>query len=540
MKPVRTFHLLVSAVLVTASLVGEVTAQQSSVRQRSSERTARASWRPTRTQVVSPSRQQPADQSRNKSNRVLLVDHHQDAAQHAEVIPTPTAEPQSVIHTMPGPPIMDGQIMVSPAFDGSCDALPGDCGCGDALCIGDCGTCSSGDCGLGGCSTCGELCSDEAWRPCITLCIPQDGWVSFEYLAWYQDGMSLPPLVTTSIDPGVSQADAGVLGRPTTSVLFGDGEVSTDTFKGGRLQYGVWLDRAHTWGVGGEYFEFSSVSTGFSGTSEGNPILARPFFNTQTGLEDSELVAFPNVITGSVAASAKTELVGGGVNFRYLTCCNEGFSKWFFCGCPEPFCSRSESLFGYRYLQLDEGVTVTEDLTSALVAAPGGFLIQDSFQTRNQFNGFDFGWKYRRTRGYWTYDSMFRMGIGITRQTATLAGQTTVNDPSLDPATQTYQGGLLTQTSNIGSYSQDQFAVVPEFRFNLGYQATDHWRATVGYTFIYWSNVVRPGDHISRDLNTDFLPPAADPFTGSQRPAFAWNTTDYWVQGVSIGAEYRW
>jgi hypothetical protein len=132
------------------------------------------------------------------------------------------------------------------------------------------------------------------------------------------------------------------------------------------------------------------------------------------------------------------------------------------------------------------------------------------------------------------------MGIGITRQTATLAGQTTVNDPSLDPATQTYQGGLLTQTSNIGSYSQDQFAVVPEFRFNLGYQATDHWRATVGYTFIYWSNVVRPGDHISRDLNTDFLPPAADPFTGSQRPAFAWNTTDYWVQGVSIGAEYRW
>ena len=83
-------------------------------------------------------------------------------------------------------------------------------------------------------------------------------------------------------------------------------------------------------------------------------------------------------------------------------------------------------------------------------------------------------------------------------------------------------------------------AVVPEFGLNLGYQLTDHFRVTLGYTGIYWSNVVRPGQQISTDVNTDLLPPIQQPITGVNRPAFAFDTTDYWIQGVNLGAEYRW
>jgi hypothetical protein len=146
---------------------------------------------------------------------------------------------------------------------------------------------------------------------------------------------------------------------------------------------------------------------------------------------------------------------------------------------------------------------------------------------------------YRRTRGFWTFDTLLRLGVGNTRQTVTINGQTTVSDPN-DPPAQTLTGGLLAQTSNIGTYRQNEFTVVPEFNMNVGYQLTDHLRLKLGYTAIYWSNVVRAGDQISRDLNPNLLPPPADPFSGALRPAFAFDTTDYWVQGINFGGEYRW
>ncbi len=347
--------------------------------------------------------------------------------------------------------------------------------------------------------------------------------------------MRLPPLVTTST-AGTPQEQAGVLGQPGTSVLFGGGSVLDDQFSGGRLRFGLWLDRCHTWGVGAELFQIGSESESFSRTSTGDPILARPFFNTRTGFDDSELVAFPGVLSGTVAVRAESELQGAGIHFRYLRCCDQGCSKWLFCGCPEHFCSRTEALLGWRYLRLNESVVITEDLT----AADGGFDIADRFRTRNTFNGIDLGWSYRQTRGYWTMDCLLRLGVGTTRQTVRIDGQTTINSPLNDPQVETFEGGLLAQTSNIGTYNDNQFSVVPEFNANVGYQMTDHIRLMFGYTFIYWSNVVRPGHQIDLDVNTGQLPPPEDPLIGVARPQFAFDTTDYWVQGLNTGLEFRW
>ena len=547
-------------VFVLAAFVAtDADAQQSNSRQRSSrnsirhsEHAARASWQPTRPSTVDPA---DAQESRHpsKGNRVRRVDHIKVtgvpvpppdivAGAPSIVETTPASAPIHEIHTAP----LDGQVSLAPLHTGGCDGFAGSgCSCGgcDSGCDAGCDSlgCGGGTCGGGSdCSCCGELCSSEAWRPCVTLCLPQDGWVSFEYLSWWQDGMSLPPLVTSSTDPGVARAEAGVLGSPTTTILFGNNDILDDSFDGGRLRFGVWLDRCHTWGIGAELFQIGEESETFRRTSTGDPVLARPFFNTLTGLEDSELVAFPNVVSGTVGVRATSELEGAGVHLRYLRCCDEGCSSWLFCGCAEHYCSRTEAMFGWRHLDLTESVQITENLVSTDTANPGSFDILDRFDTRNQFDGVDVGWMYRRTRGFWTFDSLLRLAVGNTRQTVTINGRTTINDPSSTPAVQTLPGGLLAQTSNIGTFKQDEFTVVPELNVNVGYQLTDHLRATLGYTFIYWSNVVRPGDHISRDLNPNLLPPPADPVTGIQRPAFAFDTTDYWVQGISIGGEYRW
>lgn len=531
MKPVRILPLCITLALV-AVMVSDAVAQNSlrghSVR--SSERAARASWQPTRAPVARQVTEQPSLQD----SQIRTVEHVQ-----VEGLPAPPPDAAiSIVEPPVYPGQLDGQVTLAPIYEGelACDAYPGACGCGDPVCVG----CDSIGCDGGcGASCCGELCGGNAWRPCITLCLPQDGWASFEFLGWFQKGMYLPPLVTTSIDPDVPRQEAGVIGEPSTRILLGNQKYLDEGVDGGRLRFGLWLDRCHTWGVGAEYFELSTETEFFSASSDGNPILARPFFNTQTGLVDSELVAFPDVLTGTVTVAARTELVGGGVSFRKLRQAEEGCSKWFLCGCPEHFCSRTELSFGYRYLQLKDGVVITEDLVSTDTANPGSFQIYDAFTTTNQFNGFDVGYLNRRTRGRWSCDVGVRLAIGNTRQTVRINGQTTVNDPNTVPNVNSYPGGLLTQTSNIGSYTQDQFAIVPELDLKIGYQLTKRLRVTLGYTGIYWSNVVRPGEQIDLDVNPTLIPPSQN-VSGVQRPRFAFDTIDYWAEGINFGGEFRW
>jgi hypothetical protein len=82
--------------------------------------------------------------------------------------------------------------------------------------------------------------------------------------------------------------------------------------------------------------------------------------------------------------------------------------------------------------------------------------------------------------------------------------------------------------------------MVPEFGATVGYQLTRRLRATLGYSLIYWGNVVRPGDQIDLDVNPNLLPPENVPFSGALRPQFQFVQTDYWVHGLSYGAEFRW
>jgi hypothetical protein len=428
---------------------------------------------------------------------------------------------------MPSRQPMDGEVVYdsAPYVD---EIYSGDFG-GDA---GSMGCDSMGCSSSGSCGNC-DPCRGGGWRPCLTICVPQDGWASFDYLLWTQRGMNLPPLVTRS-DNGTLRQNAGVLGLNSTDILFGGERVLDDGFNGGRLQFGVWLDKCHLWGIGAEYFELGEGSESFARNSTGDPILGRPFFNVLTGREDAELVAFPGVLTGEVTARATSSLVGGGFHLRRQTNCFDGCGNDWMCGGCSAVHSRTYAMFGYRYLQLDESVVVTEDLISTDTADPGAFLIDDRFETRNQFNGFDMGMLYHRRRGVWSLDLLAKLAIGNTSQVVDIRGTTRTDGG----ATQT--GGLLAQTSNIGRYQRDQFTVLPELGANVGYYLTPNFRLRAGYTMIFWSNGVRPGDQIDLDVNPNFLPPPAVPFTGASRPEFRFDDTNYYAHGLNLGAEFTW
>ena len=542
-----TIRFLLLAVFIGPSiglLFGSTAQAQTARTHGRSYENSRATWTPTRNSQQKDSDAdaefQPAPQTKAvKNHRVMRpTERRKVSAAKAQTTRGRTVQPTNQAVRQAGhvaqAPVYEGEVIYEGGtiVDAGCDAL-GSCGCDAVGCdaIGSCGP----SCG---CSMCGEVPSGRAWRPALTLSLPQDGWVSVEALHYWVDGMDLPPLLTTSPN-GTAQADAGVLTRlGTTTVFGGDAIFDDDAFDGGRLRFGIWLDRCHTWGIGGEYFDLDRETLRFSQSSTGDPILARPFFNTLTGREDSELVAFPGVVSGTATIGAYSELVGGSFYIRGLRCCSEGCREWLFCGCKGHFCTRSEFRLGYRYLELEEGVSIEEELTSQSTANPGSFDIRDQFDTRNQFNGLDFGWNHRLVRGYWSLDSLVRIAIGNNKQTVTIDGATTITDGT--GTTETFDAGVFAVASNSGTFEQDEFSVVPEFGLTLGYQFNDHWKGTVGYSGIYWSNVVRPGQHIPTMLNPEQFPPVVTNPTGDPRPLFAFDTTDYWAHGVTYGLEYRW
>ena len=132
---------------------------------------------------------------------------------------------------------------------------------------------------------------------------------------------------------------------------------------------------------------------------------------------------------------------------------------------------------------------------------------------------------------------------GITHQELDIEGSQTRLVPGALPAV--FNGGLLALNSNIGDRSRDVFSVVPEVGLTVGYQLTDHLKTFVGYNFLYWSNVIRPGDQIDTTIDVNrvprFVPPGITvPDAGQIRPAVLFKETDFWAHGITAGFEYRW
>ena len=76
--------------------------------------------------------------------------------------------------------------------------------------------------------------------------------------------------------------------------------------------------------------------------------------------------------------------------------------------------------------------------------------------------------------------------------------------------------------------------MLPEGGLKLGYQLTERARFSVGYTVFYLSDAVRPGDQIDRVVDLD----QGGSFIERPLPHFV--RSDYWVQGLSLGMDWRY
>jgi len=353
-----------------------------------------------------------------------------------------------------------------------------------------------------------------------------------EYLAWWVKSMPVPALITTG-----NTQDLGILGRPSTQVLLGN-SLDHDAFSGGRFTLGWWFDPCRVWALESTFFFLGEETRHDLFSSGGIPILARPFFNAQTGQEDSELIANPALpglipLSGQADVSFRTRLIGFELNLvrSWLYGVNPEWHKQY----------NLDFLFGYRYLQLRENLSIHEDLLvpedSDNVPAGTRFLIDDMFAARNSFNGGQIGIRGELRWGGWFIDGRAKVAFGNTTQTVFINGQTTITTPGV--GTVSGPGGLLALPTNMGRYHRDTFSVVPEFGVNLGYYITPYIKVYVGYTFLGWTNVVRPGNVIDRQVNPSQLPPGGV-LVGPARPAFRFRDGDFWAQGINVGIEMRY
>lgn len=357
--------------------------------------------------------------------------------------------------------------------------------------------------------------SDSPWSPI---------WAGVEYLMLWEKGLDMPALVSSSA-AGTDFNDAAVLGADSTSVLLGGSQgFDDDSLSGLRVSFGGWLDVGQTLGLGGRLMGTEQKSRAFATDSEETPILGRPFFNAFTDEEDALLLGFPDQISGDVHATSESEIQGAEVFLRQL---RRG-------GCN----FRCDLIYGYRYLGIDESLQVNNNLDFIDDTAPSfGTRIsqQDRFEMENNFHGGNIGLMGHSRDGRWSLDFLTSIALGTMNQRAHVSGFTRTT-PASGAAVDT-EGGLLTQTSNIGTFEDDPFTVVPEGTVNIGYTLTQRLEFTFGYTFLYASNVARVQDVVDRQVN---LTQQTGDLDGPARPAFEMKDASYWIQGLSFGLNLRY
>ncbi len=373
------------------------------------------------------------------------------------------------------------------------------------------------------CASCDAACGD--W------CSPR--WYGqVDMLFWWAKGNNVPALVSTSPD-GTARPDAGVLGRPGTEVLHGGGSIDGNYRPGLRFVLGYWLDDCQTLGVDATWFSLGdgANSGNYYAQSVGtplSPILARPFFNVLSGQQDSQLVAFPNVVEGDIQVATSSEMHSLSVLLRR--------NVWQECR------NRIDLVGGYRYFRYREGLSIHEHLN---VTEPGGgvavgttFDILDVFSTENDFHGGELGLSTVFDRGNWSLDVLTKVALGNMHQNVNIDGVNVVAPPNQAPLPG--HGGFLALSTNMGGYNRNEFAVLPELDMNLRYCVSERLSLALGYSLLWITNVQRSGDQIDVGVNVSQLPANGNTLIGDPRPAPQLADTTMWVQGINLGLVWEY
>jgi len=349
-------------------------------------------------------------------------------------------------------------------------------------------------------------------------------WFSAEYLVWATTGQSVPPLVTSS--PLGTATDIGVVGAPTTSVLFGGNSFNGPMRSGARLTAGFWFTPRQERGIEANWIGLGLAREQFAMSSTaGDPWLARPYIDATNGNQAAVVVptststsADPTLLEQAVAANLQTQFGSVDVLYRKNLTSGEDFHRRYLVG-------------GFRYLMLDDRLAV--DFSSTLSTGPTTYTASDSFRTLSQFYGGEFGLIEKWWHDRWSLQVLGKVALGGSTIGTAISGSTTTADTT---GTTSVPGGILAQPTNPGS-EQSFFAAAGEFGVTADYAVWSQFRLSVGYSLIYWTTVGRAAAQIDPRVNPNQLGGTTP--GGPVAPTFNLWSTSFIAQGVNAGLEYQ-
>jgi hypothetical protein len=358
-------------------------------------------------------------------------------------------------------------------------------------------------------------------------------WVQGDYVASFIRPMRLGsgPLVTTG-----SQFDnsPGALSFPATRVLFGD-SIDYGLLSGFRLQLGHYLgnDNRFSIDIGGFYSFPSRQSATFMGDANGNPVISRPIFDVVLGTERVFLNSAPGNITGTLTVENRAEIGGVELNARYHGYVRERL--------------HTNVLVGFRYLRLAERLRIEEQINNVapnfltFLGVPTNNMLrdEDEIRTVNHFFGPQIGARASWEYGAFNVDGFVKLAVGASRQETNISGSTTLVTPN---GNQVANGGILALPSNSGAHRRTVLGIVPELGVNLGVELTQHCRLNLGYSFLMWNHVARPGSQYDRNVNPTQVPgsPTFANLPGPLAPAYRFNDEFFWMHLLNVGLEIHY
>ncbi|MEI8372094.1 MAG: BBP7 family outer membrane beta-barrel protein [Planctomycetota bacterium] len=372
-------------------------------------------------------------------------------------------------------------------------------------------------------------------------------WFRGEYLNWQTSGSHLPLLVASDDGEGYMP-------------IFGDREIRNGSHEGYRINFGMWLDCTHCWGLEADYIDVtgrpdnydSGLVTGNGSITATNPLtIIRPYYGPDPSYVDGpqrNIVGLSNAVTGRVTVETNDYFQSAGLWLRHQLrasewSTNNGDVNWTD-SCARTF--RLDAIGGYRFARLVDKVNIHHDETDVSGAVDQGgignsttYIYDDNYRAGNTFNGGELGFNAVYTHGRWSLDVVSKTAIGFNSQYVKMynRGVRDNRDNVPEPPDVVVQGTGY-DNRQVQPFSQNRFSAIPELNVTGGYQITDHVKFTVGYDLLYWSAVVRAADQIPVEPTTG-LPYGTQVGVNSTAPEPTMKESHFWAQGLRVGGEYR-
>lgn len=389
-------------------------------------------------------------------------------------------------------------------------------------------------------------------------------WLDADYLAWFIKKNPVPvPLVTFA-----SEADdlPGAIGQPNTRILLGKESFGMGWMQGFEVHAGSWISCGM--GIEAGYLFLPTVTKKRSVTTSGepgSPNLAVPIFDVTgvfglNGIPGETIYVLPGPLEGSPFFS--------GVFKLNLSSKFQGAELNGLCSFPIHPQFSLDWLWGFRWFELKESLRM-KSITITVPNTPfsqNASQFSDRFHTTNDYLAGQLGLKGEFYCGWWRLKGVIKGSVGTSLEKLKIQGSSstitgTVWFNTSGTAGETIPGGIFAQPSNIGSHRKPFFAYSVETRVNSIFEITKNWSIDLGYSFLWISKVLRPGNQIDRKINstrtaladvsraTTGTGPGPIPFgtpgsapaaVGITAPKVFFRESSFWAQGLNAGISFNY